>query len=64
VDGVEFEDVITIEVPRRRAVWCSGPSSDELAEMDPLEKRIAELETRLCEREAVITELQERLSGA
>lgn len=61
VDDVAFEDVITVEVPRRRAAWCAELGYEDLDGMSPEERRVAELETRLCEREAVIVELQERL---
>jgi nicotinamidase-related amidase len=61
VDDVRFEDVLSIEVPRRRMAWCVGPRYEELVEMTPEQRRIAELRTRLCERDAAIAELKERL---
>jgi nicotinamidase-related amidase len=61
VDDVRFEDVVSIEVPQRRMQWCTGPDYEELVRMSPDRQRIAELKTRLCEREAVIAELRKRL---
>jgi nicotinamidase-related amidase len=62
--NVSFEDVISVQVPRRRMAWCPEPGEDELAAMTPQEQRIAELEAQLCEREAVITTLKDRLGEA
>jgi hypothetical protein len=64
VDDIVFGDVVTIEVPRRRLEWCRERRREkgDLAQMDPQKRRIAELETQLCERDAVITEIKSRLS--
>jgi uncharacterized coiled-coil protein SlyX len=35
---------------------------EDLAQMDPQERRITELEAQLCERDAVIAELKSRLA--
>ena len=62
VEDVLFEDVVTVEVPKRRFEWCRERRVEEegLAQMGPQERRIAELEAQLCERDAVITELKSR----
>jgi len=64
VEDILFEDVVTVDVPRMRFEWCRERRAEEedLAQMDPQERRIAELEAQLCERDAVITELKSRSS--
>ena len=63
VDDILFEEVVTLEVPKRKLEWCPEPEAEEeLSQMDPQERRIAELEAQLCEREAAISEMKARLS--
>lgn len=58
---IQFEDVMKDELPSEELEWCWEPTPKELAQMTPQERRIAELQAELCEREAIVAALKERV---
>jgi len=61
-EGIQFTDVVTVELPRREVAWCWEPTAEALAGMGPQEQRIAHLEAELCERDAIIQELKQQVT--
>lgn len=57
-EDIQFEDIVTVEIPKRRLEWCWQPRVEGVSQTTPRDQRIPELEAQLCERDAIIAEMK------